>query len=171
MAQKRIVATPKDVLRADYDLEAAIKDTIDTLRTRKIFIKEKYVRGHQDRNAEYQNLSHEEQLNFEADQKQLPRFKNTYIKGEYSLMPTTESMLYHNGRPVTSKEAETLCQADGQIAYSKHVTRKEQWKQATYATVWWEVQKKSLSKLEGNDQTRITKFVNKILPTSETCLP
>jgi hypothetical protein len=38
--KKRIVTAPKDVLRANYDLEAAIKDTIDTLRTRKIFIKE-----------------------------------------------------------------------------------------------------------------------------------
>ena len=82
------------------------------------------------------------------------------------MMPTTKSMLYHNGKPVTSKEAETLRQAYGQIAYSIHVTTKEQWKQATYATVWWEVQKRSLSKLEENDQTRITKFVNKILPSN-----
>ena len=52
---------------ANYDLEAAIKDTIDTLQTNKILIKEKHVRGHQDRQADHQNLNHEEQLNVEVD--------------------------------------------------------------------------------------------------------
>jgi hypothetical protein len=80
-------------------------------------------------------------------------------------MPTTGSMLHHNGQLVTSKEAETLRQAYGHIAYSKHVTEKEQWKKATYA-IWWEVHKRSLSKLEDNNQTRITKFVNRILPSN-----
>jgi hypothetical protein len=122
--KKRIVTTPTDVLRADYNLEAAIKDTINILRTRKIFIKEKHVRGHQDRNAEYQNLSHKEQLNIDADHEATAALQEHLHQGEYSLMPTTRSMLYHNGRPVTSKEAETLRQAYGQIAYSENVTRK-----------------------------------------------
>jgi hypothetical protein len=65
--KKRIVTTPKDVLQADYDLEATIKDTINTLQTRKIFIKDKHVSGHQDRQADYHNVSHEEQLNVKAD--------------------------------------------------------------------------------------------------------
>ena len=67
---------------------------------------------------------------------------------------------------ITSKEAETLRRAYGQIAYSKHVTTKENWKQATYSTIWWEVQKRLLSKLKFNDRTRITKFVNQILPSN-----
>jgi hypothetical protein len=165
MARKMDSNHTKDVLQADYDLEAAIKDTINTLRTRKIYIKEKHVSGHQDRQADYHNLSHEEQLNVEADHEATAALKDHSHKGEYSKMPTTGSMLYHNGRPVTSKEAETLRQAYGQIAYSEHVTTKEQWAPATYATVWWEVQKRLLSKLEENDRTRITKFVNRILPS------
>ena len=164
--EKRIVTTPKDVIRADYDLEAAIKDTIDALRTKKIFIKEKHVSGHQDKHAEYENLNQEEQMNVQADREATKALKEHLRQGEYSQMPTTRSMLYHNGRPITSKEAETLRQVYGQIAYSEHVTKKEQWKPATYATVWWEVQKRSLSKLEDNDRTRITKFVNKILPSN-----
>jgi hypothetical protein len=57
---KRIVTTPKDVIRADYDLEVAIKDTIDTLRTKTIFFNEKHVREHEDRHTDYTNLRHEE---------------------------------------------------------------------------------------------------------------
>jgi hypothetical protein len=64
---KRIVTTPKDVTRADYDLEAAIKNTFETLRTKKKFIKEKHVRGHKDRHTDYNNLQREEQLNVQAD--------------------------------------------------------------------------------------------------------
>jgi hypothetical protein len=164
--EKRIVTTPKDVLRADYDLEAAIKDTIDTLRRRKIFIKEKHVRGHQDRQADYHDLSHEEQLNVEADHEATTALQHHSRNGKYSNMPTTGSMLNHNGRPVTSKEADTLRKAYGQIAYAEHVTMKEHWAPATYATVWWEAQKRSLSKLEDNDRTRINKFVNRILPSN-----
>jgi hypothetical protein len=37
--KKRNVTTPKDVMQADYDLQAAIKDTIDTLRTKKYLLK------------------------------------------------------------------------------------------------------------------------------------
>jgi hypothetical protein len=37
--EKRIVTTPKDVMRADYDLEAAIKNTIDTLRKKRYSLK------------------------------------------------------------------------------------------------------------------------------------
>jgi hypothetical protein len=48
-------------------MEAAIKNTIDTLRTKKIFIKEKHVRGHEDRHTDYTNLQREEQLNVQAD--------------------------------------------------------------------------------------------------------
>jgi hypothetical protein len=70
-------------------------------------------------------------------------------------MPTTKVMLYHNGQPITSKDAETLRRAYGQIAYSNHVTQKEKWKKATYATIWLEVHKRSLSKLEENDRTCI----------------
>ena len=65
--EKQIVTTPKDVFRSDYDLEVAIQETINSLRDKKIHIKEKYVRGHQDDHAEYNNLRHEEQLNVKAD--------------------------------------------------------------------------------------------------------
>jgi hypothetical protein len=65
--EKRIVTTPKDVFRSDYDLEVAIQDTINSLRDKKIHIKEKHVRGHQDDHAEYHTLRQEEQLNVEAD--------------------------------------------------------------------------------------------------------
>jgi hypothetical protein len=76
------------------------------------------------------------------------------------------TMLYHKGLPVTSKEAETLRTAYGQIAYKKHVTRKENWKPSTYATIWWEVHSRALAKLEDNDRTRIKKLINGILPTN-----
>jgi hypothetical protein len=162
--KKRITTTLKDVFRPDYDLEAAIKETIETLQKNKIFIKEKHVRGHQDRIADYHNLRHEEQLNVEADKEATNALREHSKQGDYGQFPTTGAMLYHKGNPITSREAETFRREYGQIAYSKHVTTKENWKQATYSTVWWEVQKRSMSKLEFNDRIRITKFVNRILP-------
>jgi hypothetical protein len=42
---KRIVTTPKDVFRPDYDLEAAIKDTINSLRIKKIETRERTSRS------------------------------------------------------------------------------------------------------------------------------
>ena len=84
--KKRIVTTPKDVYRANYDFEAAIKNTIDTLRIRKIFIKEKHVRDHQDNQADYYTLSHEEQLNVEADHEATDALKkNTHTRANTSL--------------------------------------------------------------------------------------
>ena len=74
----------------------------------------------------YYNLSQEEQLNVEADHEATAALREHSHKDAYSMMPTTRSMLYHNKRPVTSKEAKTLRQAYGQIKYSEHVTKKEQ---------------------------------------------
>jgi hypothetical protein len=164
--EKRIVTTPKDVFRSDYDLEVAIKETIDTLRERKIHIKEKHVRGHQDKHAEYDNLSRAEQLNVHADTEATTALQEHSKIEDYNQMPTIISMLYHQNLPITSKETETLRQLYGQIKYSEHVTNRENWKPATYATVWWEAHRRSLTKLEDNDRTRITKFVNRILPTN-----
>jgi hypothetical protein len=164
--EKRIVTTPKDVLRSNYDLEVAIQDTINSLREKKIRIKEKHVRGHQDDHAEYHTLRQEEQLNVEADKEATEALKEHSHTKEYNQMPTIVSMLYHHDLPVTSKETKTMRQLYGQIRYSEHVTQREQWKPATYATVWWEAHRRSLTKLEDNDQTRITKFINRILPTN-----
>ena len=91
------------------------------LQIKKIFIKEKHGRGHQDCLAEYHNLSHKEQLNVEADKEATTARKEHSKQDKYSQFPTTRAMLYHNGSPITSKEAETLRRAYGQIAYSKHV--------------------------------------------------
>jgi hypothetical protein len=57
--EKRIVTTPKDVFRPDYDLEVSIQETIATLRAHKKFIKEKHVKGHEGRNTDYANLKRE----------------------------------------------------------------------------------------------------------------
>jgi restriction endonuclease len=124
------------------------------------------VSGHQDRYAEYQNLKHEEQLNVEADKEATEALKSHSHSAKYNQMPTTIAMIYYNGLPITSKEADTLREAYGQIEYAKHVTNKEKWKQATFATIWWKVNKRTLLKLEDNDRTRITKFVNRILPSN-----
>jgi hypothetical protein len=106
--EKRMTTIPKDVFRPDYDLEAAIKETIETLGKNWIFIKEKHVRGHQDRIADYHNLSHEEQLNVEADKEATNALKEHSKQGDYSHFLTTSAMLYHKGNPITSREAETL---------------------------------------------------------------
>jgi hypothetical protein len=105
---KQTVTTPRDVYRSDYDLEIAIKDTIDTLREKKIHIKEKHVRGHQDDHADFHSVRHEEQLNVEADKEATKALQEHSKAEEYNQMPTIISMLYHNGLPVTSKETETL---------------------------------------------------------------
>ena len=122
--------------------------------------------GHQDLHAEYHNLKHKEQLNVEADKEATHALKSHSHKAEYNQMPTTIAMIYHNELPITSKEADTLKEAYGKIEYTNHVTNKEKWKQATYATIWWEANKRTLSKLEDNDRTRITKFVNRIVPSN-----
>jgi hypothetical protein len=164
--EKQIVTTPKDVFQSDYDLEVAIQDTITSLREKKILIKEKHVRGHQDDHAEYHTLRHEEQPNVEAVKEATTALQEHSLTKDYNHMLTIISMLYHHGLPVTSKETKTLRQPYGQIKYSKHVTHREQWKAATYAIVWLEAHRQSLSKLKDNNRTRITKFINRILPTN-----
>jgi hypothetical protein len=96
-------------------LEADFKDTIDSLRIKKIFIKEKHVSGHQDLHADYQNLRQEEQLNVEADKEATKALQEHSHKDKYKQMPTTIAMIYHNGLPITSKEAETLRETYGKI--------------------------------------------------------
>jgi hypothetical protein len=125
------------------------------------------VRGHQDLTANYENLDYTEQLNIEADREATNALREHLKTAEYNQMPSIISMLYHNDQPVTSKETETLWQAYGDITYSNHVTQREEWKPSTYATIWWDAHRRALSQLEENDCTRITKFINRILPTNQ----
>ena len=164
--KKRIVTTPKDVFQPDYNIEVSIKETIDAQRVHKIFIKEKHVSGHKDRYTNYEDLKREEQLNVNADKEATTALHEHKRKEEYNQLLAVITMLYHKGLPVTSKEAETLQTAYGQITYKKHVTRKENWKPSTYAAIWWEVHSRALAKLKDNDRTRITKLINGILPTN-----
>ena len=92
--EKRIVITSIDVFRPDYDIEASIKETIDTLQSHKIFIKEKHVSGHEDRHADYANFKKEEQLNVNADKEATLALREHKRQEEYNQLPLRQLRCY-----------------------------------------------------------------------------
>ena len=101
---KRIVVTPKNVTAADYDVEKGITTTIDLLEEHNIIIGVKHVKGHQDRKR-----SKAARMNVQVDKDAtLAMQTHSYSTAYYSPIRTTQTVLYKQGQPVTSKESETL---------------------------------------------------------------
>ena len=142
---KRITTTPKDVSALDYDIEAEIAATIDTLARKNITINEHWVKGHQDSHKEYHNLTREAQLNIESNREAMHALKEHNRKEDYHQMPHTTAMVYLQGLPITIKTENTLRCAYLSHDLRKYMTQRENWNEHIADTIWWEAHKRALN--------------------------
>ena len=164
---ERTTKTPKEAMAADYDLEAEITSAIDTMERNNVSVSLKHVKGHQDRVLELHQMTREAQLNVEADKEATKALNNHRGKEQYSQMPATRAMLYINAQPITSKETENLRSAYLSQNLRSYMIVREEWKDRTPDTIWWEPHKRAIKKLNGTNKTRIQKFIHRGLPTNK----
>ena len=164
---KRTTTTPKNASAPDYDIEISITTTIDQLAAHNIVIQPLHVRGHQDKHKKYHQLSREEQLNVDADGEATAALRFHRKTEEYHTLEHANTMLYIEGRPVTSNEANTIRTAYLSKLLRKHMIQREQWQAHVPDLINWAAHKRSLNKLNKMDKTRIHKFLHRCLPTNK----
>ena len=164
---QRIVKTPKDSMAPDYDIEAEITHAIVLLEKNKVNVRVRHVKGHQDKEQQYHNLTRESQLNVQADKQATRALRKHKRKEDYTQLPNTKAMLYIEGEPTTSKEALLLRRAYLSQNLRQYIIGREKWKEQTPDLVWWEAHKRSIQRLNPTDRTRIQKFIHRALPTNK----
>ena len=152
---KRIVVTPKNVTAADYDVEKGITTTINILQKHNIIITVKHVKGHQDRKRAVHTLSKESKMNVEADKDATLAMQTHSYSTEYSPLPTTTTMLYKQGQPVTSKEAQTLRRAYLSQDLRKYIVNREKWHNTTPEKICWIAHHRAIQHMNSTNKTRI----------------
>ena len=164
---KRIVVPPKNVTAADYDVEKGITTTIDMLEQHNVIISIKHVKGHQDRKKAINKLSKAARMNIEADKDATLAMQLHSYSAAYSPIPTTQAMLYKQGKPVTSKESDTLRRAYLSQDLREHMINREKWQDNTPDKICWTAHQRAIQRMNSTDKTRILKFIHRCLPTNK----
>jgi exonuclease III len=151
-----------DVLKADWDVLIEIQAMTKHFPA----VKMMHVKGHQDQDMDYEDLSEYAQMNVQADE-----LANQYHQrhGDVSftapLMPLTCVQLDIQQGTVTRKFTKTLRNDHGSKELSHHQCTKYGWSRKTYNSIEWEVHGKVLKK-RLTQQNHFVKMVNDILPTN-----
>ena len=163
----RITTTPKNVSAPDFDIEISITKTIDQLAEHNIIILPTHVKGHQDRFRKYHQLSREAQLNVDADGEATAALHDHRKTDTYHMPEHAKTMLYIDGKPVTSKEATMIRDKYLSKKLRHHMIKRENWQESVPDMICWEAHNRSMNKLDKTDKTRIHKFLHRCLPTNK----
>ncbi len=160
--------TPSTVLRADYDMVKQIE-----LAKQECPIPQyvKWVKGHQDTDGKYEDLSRPSQLNIIADN--LATRHRLYIRNLYPkeriegpALPACNAVLYHNNQRITGYERRTLRSSWAAKQYKKYIITKHKWTEGQYDLMNWPVYQSA----RRCSPRHLKKFVNKLqtnwLPTN-----
>jgi hypothetical protein len=136
------------------------------LETKKMFIQVQHVKGHQDKKRN--KLPKEAQMNIKADTESTIALDTHSSKEEYNPLPETRAMLYKQGQPVTSKEAQTLQSAYLSHDLLQHIKQRENWKsESTAEKICWIAHQCTLQRMTPTDKTLLHKFIHRWLPTNK----
>ena len=155
---------PNATLASEYDI---IEEIYETCNIYNLDTSYSWVRGHQDKNTAYNDLSLNAQLNVDAD----------WYAGKYQdesgkflpqcmLLPACPVMLSIRDISVTSDYKNQLIRAYTEPRYIEHLQNKFGWSDAIIGTIAWK--SLSLAARRLNSSVLLTKVCNDLLPTAET---
>ena len=155
---------PNATLASEYDI---IEEIYETCNIYNLDTSYSWVRGHQDKNTAYNDLSLNAQLNVDAD----------WYAGKYQdesgkflpqcmLLPACPVMLSIRDISVTSDYKNQLIRAYTEPRYIEHLQNKFGWSDTIIGTIAWK--SLSLAARRLNSSVLLTKVCNDLLPTAET---
>lgn len=151
-----------DVLRPDWDVLIELQVALSCLPG----VTLKHVRGHQDRDTEYQHLSLMAQLNVDAD----------HMAGEFQdfhgrahpivlLSPVTRVHLHLSDGTVTGNYKTVLEHEATAKPLLQYIQQKNKWAQSVMNYIHWEAHGKALRR-RPEKRTHMTKLLHEMLPTT-----
>jgi hypothetical protein len=125
-----------------------------------------WVRGHQDLDKEYAELSLLARLNVDAD-KHAGEFQDQHgaERTRVQRFPHNGAQLFLSGETITYKEKPFLQYADTAPALQTYIQGRNEWSDATMQSIDWDAHGKALHRGTAT-RVRLTKLVHDILPTN-----
>jgi hypothetical protein len=155
---------PNETLKSEFDVTEQIYRTTEIYGINATY---KWVRGHQDKHTEYDDLPLEAQLNVDAD-----KFAGDFqiAKGKFRpmvfLLPSCDAMLSIRGISITSNYRRQLIRAYVEPEYIQYLQYRFSWSKEIIEVIAWKCLSLAIRRIDRD--VLITKVCNDLLPTAET---
>jgi hypothetical protein len=156
--------TVKNYYASNTDVVIQIMEEIKNLESKNMMIHVRHVKGHQDDNKKFEDLSREAQLNVVADQ--LATGTEDQPTPAYTSFPANKANLQIQGQAITADMTHQLRQAYLSQNMREYLIEKHSWKQNVPDLIWWKVHSSAISKLRNSETIQIHKYMYNRLPTN-----
>ena len=154
---------PNDTLTSDWDILHAIITLLQSKESPLLNLR--WIKGHQDKEEDYADLSLPAQLNCDAD-KLANQAHNLPLLPSNIHFPTNAASLYHHTTQITSKIKHATRKLITTAPIREYILKKENWTSVTAAMVNWDAYTRAITTSRLPDKF-ITKFIYNILPTGD----
>lgn len=162
-SQKKTNNSPRQFLFSKIDVEMQIIDTLTIMNT--TACKFAHVKGHQDDNIPFKNLSWPAKMNVYCDQLATKELNSISTpSGEVSLLPASRVMLMINNTTITHHIPTQIRRYWSSKAREEYLRNKHKWNYTTFDLVDWETFRSVLAKFSFLKTNFIIKWINKIIP-------
>ena len=151
-----------DFLKADYDVQMQIMDTI---REMDIVIPTSHVKGHQDSKK---HLSYEARLNIQADLLATRAWQRHFTGHKHVHYPASQCSFYINNQVITRAYRKTMRRAYASHHTSTYLHEKYKWDDAQCESVDWYSHGSSIGCLPHNILRFTQRFIINWLPRNKT---
>jgi hypothetical protein len=155
---------PNETLRSEFDITEQIYNTQSACKIKPIYV---WVKGHQDDDKQYDDLSLEAQLNIDADELagvfQQQSGKSRPI---VNMLPSCPALLLIRGISVTSNYRKQLIRASVEPTYIQYLQYKFGWSDEVVLAIAWKSLSLAIPRIKRD--VIITKICNDLLPTATT---
>ena len=160
---------PFNALQSEFDIIPTIISTIQDMKIKHLhnLLQIGHVKGHQDDETDYEDLSTQAKLNVQADKLAGDLIKqcNPIFIGPF--IPSTNLQLIINGKEITSKIAQTIRYEYGFQALHDHILSDTGWHEDTFHKVNWETHRIAHQREQKFQHFNI-KFCHNVLPLAYT---
>jgi hypothetical protein len=155
---------PNETLRSEFDITEQIYNTQVASKIKPIYI---WVKGHQDDDSQYKDLSLEAQLNIDADELAgIFQQQSGKSRPIVHMLPNCPALLLIQGISITSNYRKQLIRASVEPTYIQHLQYKFGWSDEIVTSIAWK--RSSLAIPRINRDVILTKICNDLLPTATT---
>jgi hypothetical protein len=165
LSTAQLSTSTNHTLAADWDIVNEIRWNLQQQRLQSCTLK--HVRGHQDRNKDYNSLSLEAQLNVEADRLARQYQDQHMDKPETTvyLLPHASAQLHLRDGTCTSHIPRALRNAATEPALRQYICNRMGWSDCTFESIDWEAHHLAI-KRNNRRRIQLTKVIYDLTPTN-----
>jgi hypothetical protein len=161
-SRERFYASPKACLASDFDLEAAITQTITDLPLQ---LSQLHVKSHQDKEQpDTLQLPWKAQLNVLCDRLATRQLAVCPLVTRVTPNPYCNAYISHGNNTISGQLRKSLFCAASQPIARDYLIRRYQWSPDTFASIAWEPCHAAIHSLTTPDHRFVTKLIHKLLP-------